>query len=93
MAIYVVADALEVLGLLTLGALRELLCSWQFRLLLLLLSFIIPLHWLLRLLGPVLWLRSWGLSRFEILPCLIMFTLHVRLGRVLLLLLGTLHPL
>ena len=34
----VVADPLEVLGLLTLGALRELLLRWQFRLLLLLLN-------------------------------------------------------
>ena len=90
-AIYVVADALEVLGLLTLGALRELLCSWQFHLLLLLLSFIIPLHWLLMLLRPVLRLRSWRLSRFEILSRLIMFTLHVRLCRVLLVLQRTLH--
>jgi hypothetical protein len=61
-AIYVVADALEVLGLLTLGALRELLRSWQFRLLLLFLRCLIPHLWLLGLLGPVLWLSSWRLT-------------------------------
>ena len=87
----VITDPLEVLGLLTLGALRELLRSWQFRLLLLLLRCLIPLRLLLRLIRPVLWLRSWRLSRLEILPHLIMFTLHVRLGCVLLLLLRTLH--
>jgi hypothetical protein len=87
----VVPDPLKVLGLLTLGALRELLRSWQFRLLLLFLRCLIPLLWLLGLLGPVLWLRSWGLSRFEILPRLIMLTLHVRLCRVLLVLQRTLH--
>ena len=91
MASDAVADPLEVLGLLTLGALRELLCSWQFRLLLLLLRCLIPLHWLLRLLGPVLWLRSWRLSDFQALPHVIMFTLHEGLGRVLLVLLRTLH--
>ena len=84
-------DPLEVLGLLTLGALRELLLSWEFHLLLLLLRCLILLHWLLRLLKPVLWLRSWRLSRFEILPRFIMFTLNVRLGRVLLVLVTTLH--
>ena len=82
-AIYVVADALEVLGLLTLWALRELLCSWQFRLLILLLSFILPLHWLLSMRRSVLWLKSWRLSGLEVLPHLIMFTLHERLGRLL----------
>ena len=87
----VVTDSLEVLGLVTLGALSELLCSWQFRLLLFLLKCIIPLLGLLRLLGPVLRQRSWRLSRFEILSRLIMFTLHVRLCRVLLVLQRTLH--
>ena len=54
----VIADPLEVLGLLTLWALRELLYSWQFSLLLLLLMCIILRHWLLMLLGPVLQLGS-----------------------------------
>ena len=84
-------DLLVVLGLLTLGALRELLLSWQFRLLLLLLRCLIPLHWLLRLLGPVLWLRSWRLSELQVLPHVIMVALHERLGRVQLVLLRTLH--
>ena len=72
----VVADPLEVLGLLTLGELRKLLCSWKLRLFLLLLRCIIPLHWLLMLLGPVLRQRSWRLSGLQVLPHVKMVALH-----------------
>ena len=72
----VVEDPLEVLDFFLLGALRELLLSWQFHLLPLLLRCLNPLSWLLRLIRPVLWLRSWRLSRFEVLSHVIMVALH-----------------